>query len=56
MMKCELCERNPFDTEGSALFRQNPKGEIGVWRCREHSVGPIDTVVNEIVTAIEDTK
>jgi hypothetical protein len=41
-------------SEGLALFRQNPKGEMGIWACRAHSLEAIDPVVSEIVVAIEN--
>jgi hypothetical protein len=49
---CEVCGRGMAD--GVSLFRQNPKGQKGVWRCRECNARPIDPEVNDIVSAIED--
>lgn len=51
-MTCEICKRGIAD--GIALFRQNPKGEKGIWRCREHNQAAIDPEVNDIVTVVED--
>lgn len=30
-MKCEICGNTPDN--GATLFRQNPKGVTGIWRC-----------------------
>lgn len=51
MMTCEICGRGPH--EGISLFRQNPTGETGVWRCAVHNEVPQDPDVVEIVTIIE---
>ena len=52
-MKCEVCGYGP--EEGLSIFRVNPKGVTGIWRCREH-LAPghkIDAVVEDIVSTIE---
>lgn len=35
-MKCEICGKSPADGE-TTLFRQNAKGQSGIWRCEEHN-------------------
>lgn len=32
--RCEVCNKAPW--EGVNLFRQNAKGQPGIWRCTEH--------------------
>lgn len=49
-MKCIHCEKGPAD--GVALFRQNPKGETGIWACEEHNKQPLDPLVKDITDAI----
>jgi len=46
-VSCEKCGKGL--REGIALFRQNPKGEIGVWRCAACNTKPIDSEVMEII-------
>lgn len=31
---CEICHLGPED--GVNVFRANPKGEVGIWRCKAH--------------------
>jgi hypothetical protein len=31
---CEVCEKGPV--HGVTVFRVNPKGVAGIWRCRAH--------------------
>jgi hypothetical protein len=53
-MKCFFCHRGMAN--GATLFRINPKGEKGVWTCREHrdqTDTPRDAEVEEIVKVIE---
>lgn len=50
-MFCEICKRKPLD--GVSLFRQNKKGEVGIWRCYDCNTKPIDTIVLETVQALE---
>lgn len=33
-MKCEICGMGPID--GVTVYRQNAKGQPGVWRCADH--------------------
>lgn len=51
-MNCGICHRGP--AQGISIFRQNPKGEKGIWRCLDHSDEKIDIEVLEIVEALED--
>lgn len=48
-MKCGKC-----GTDKEALFRQNPKGEPGVWRCLGCSEAPVDPELAQITAAVED--
>lgn len=48
-MKCEICGKGPSD--GTNLFRQNPKGETGIWRCAAHSK-PVEDDLVKIVNAL----
>lgn len=50
-MKCMVCGRGMAD--GVSLFRQNPKGEAGIWACREHRREAVDPTVESIVGAVE---
>lgn len=51
-MKCFVCSKGM--NEGVSLFRQNPKGEIGIWACILHAKEEIDPVVLSIVKVIEN--
>ncbi len=33
-LRCEVCGKGLVD--GVALWRANPKGKPGIWRCGEH--------------------
>jgi hypothetical protein len=46
--KCEICSKDP-QFEEVTLFRQNPLGEIGIWRCDEHNKLAIDPEIRDIV-------
>ena len=50
-MKCEICGRNPQD--GTSIFRVNPTGIEGIWRCRNCIGKPIDSELDFIVSVIE---
>ena len=50
-MKCMVCGKGM--PEGVSLYRQNPKGEIGVWACEEHRREKVDPEVEGIVSVIE---
>lgn len=49
-MRCKVCNKGPMD--GVTVFRQNKKGEPGVWACEEHSK-PIDPALYRDVAAVE---
>lgn len=49
-MKCRTCGRGMAD--GAALFRQNAKGEVGIWECELHNKAPVDEGVSNIVGLI----
>lgn len=49
-MRCEVCGKSP--DQGANLYRQNPKGQIGIWRCAVHSK-PVDDELVRIVAAIK---
>lgn len=51
-MSCEVCGRTPLE-DGVTLWRQNPKGEKGVWRCTVCNKKPQDPEVEDIVNIIE---
>lgn len=49
MICCKECGKSDV-----ALFRQNVKGKVGIWACKEHSKVQPDPVVEELVTIIEE--
>lgn len=51
-MKCEVCNQGPM--HGVSVFRTNPKGEKGIWRCEPHLETKPDPEVLEIVSIIEE--
>lgn len=54
---CEVCGRGPAPEYGGVgVHRQNPKGEIGIWRCDAHNEKPVDPHVRKIVDIIENDK
>lgn len=50
-MKCMICGLGPGD--GVSLFRQNPKGEAGIWACWAHRREPVADEVDSIVAMLE---
>lgn len=46
-MWCEVCGRGPQD--GVTLLRQNPKGEVGIWRCESCNTQPVDPDLAEAI-------
>jgi hypothetical protein len=50
MMVCAFCGDDA--QIGVPLFRQNPKGQRGIWACKEHSRAPIDPMVEQITSCI----
>lgn len=51
MIKCHVCGQGPED--GVSVFRQNAKGEPGVFACDKHSK-PTDPATLRVVSAIEE--
>ena len=47
-MHCYVCGRF-----GVTLYRQNAKGQKGVWVCAEHNYKKVDPIVGEIVKILE---
>lgn len=43
-MKCHVCGKAPW--QGFNLYRQNAKGQPGVWACAAHSKPVDDDLVN----------
>jgi len=57
MIACELCGANPATDSSVALIRQNPMGEIGIWRCQLCNKRPVDNEVQDIIdTVLEDNR
>lgn len=50
-MLCEVCRKGPPD--GLSVFRVNPKGQPGIWRCRAHLDSPPDPDLDRAVREIE---
>lgn len=53
-MNCEKCGKGMKD--GVTLYRQNPKGETGVWRCSACNRTPVDPETAELIVVIEGKK
>ena len=53
-MKCEICDLGP--EQGVTLYRQNPMGEKGVWRCSEHNQAEVEAEVQRLVDVLESTR
>ena len=49
-MKCEICGEGP--SQGVTVYRQNPLGEVGRWRCEDHNSADVDRGVQELVDTI----
>ena len=49
-MKCEDCGKGLAD--GAVLLRQNPKGEIGRWKCSDCNKLPVGQDLGEVLSAI----
>lgn len=49
-MKCHVCGKAPW--EGFNLYRQNAKGEKGVWACAAHSI-PVDDELVRLVAVLQ---
>lgn len=52
-MRCFKCNATCHE---KPLFRQNEKGVIGIWACKEHNEKEIDPLVEEITDTIQETK
>jgi hypothetical protein len=50
-MKCEVCGMGPVS--GTSLYRINPKGEFGRWRCMVHRIPSDDVEILQIVAELE---
>lgn len=48
---CFECNRGPLD--GVPVFRQNAKGQPGIWACSEHNTARVDPEVAKIVGIIQ---
>lgn len=57
-MKCEICGQGPLGVNSVTVYRVNPKGVKGIWRCLVHLTPEqrtaIDHDVQGIVQAIEE--
>ncbi len=51
-MQCLVCEKGP--EVGVTVYRQNEKGQKGVWACERHRVARIEPSVDSIVRIIEN--
>lgn len=51
-MKCERCGAVPW--EGATLIRQNPKGEVGVWRCESCNQLPVDPELAQVIAEVQN--
>jgi hypothetical protein len=51
-MKCHVCHKTPSD--GTNLYRQNAKGQPGVWACAAHSK-PVDDELVRILAHLATT-
>lgn len=57
-MNCEICNKGPLGEVATTVYRVNPKGIKGIWRCAEHLTpkqrAAIDPEVQDIVNIIEE--
>lgn len=51
-MKCEICGKSPADGV-TTLFRQNPLGEVGIWRCEQDNRVAADPEVAQVVAELQ---
>lgn len=58
-MNCEICHKEP-QKDGIAIFRVNPLGEIGIWRCWQcltpEQRGEVDPETKRITDVIQGTE
>lgn len=52
MINCEVCNKGLRD--GVSVYRQNPKGETGIWRCLAHTKAQDEELLVQ-VASIENT-
>ena len=52
-MKCEICALGP--EQGVTLYRQNPFGEKGIWRCWRDTKVTVDPETKRLVDVLEST-
>lgn len=50
-MKCWWCGKGPI--EGVSVYRQNQKGQKGVWACSVHNAVELPEDVKTITEAVE---
>jgi hypothetical protein len=50
---CEICGQSP-EEQGITVYRVNPTGVPGVWRCAMCLTTPIDPDLAEIVAILEE--
>ena len=51
MFRCHVCGQGP--EEGVSTYRQNEKGQPGIFACMTHTRVDVDPVVERLVAAIE---
>jgi hypothetical protein len=52
-IECEICGVRP-DRDNISVFRVNPKGQAGVWRCEAHLETVIDQETLDFVHILEE--
>ena len=50
-MKCEICGLGPRNNV--SIYRQNPYGDKGIWRCLKHNEASVDPDVEKLVNILE---
>lgn len=53
-MKCEICGASVAN--GATLYRVNPKGQRGIWRCIVHMDKMPDPELRRVVEIVEDAR
>lgn len=51
-LKCHICGLGVED--GVTVYRQNRKGQPGIWACQTHNMHRVNPDVKAIVDAVED--
>ena len=54
MFRCEICARGP--AQNITVFRVNPKGEKGIFRCSQHLQSPPEKELRDITDLIEKAR